>query len=333
MLQEREDAAVKEAGFTYNKSSLIVVAVCVTLSMIFMKTGFLSFFFLVPLGYAVLVSGSLWLIFIAAASVNIVISVLLHLFAANNSSLWMDILYFSAVILLFLWIVSGKNIRTAYRFILASAGGAIAFIIFIWSNRSGTSFNVLLNEMAQLLSSIFVSSSGNQTAVQQVFTPERVLELMTSIVLRGGALVSMFFVFFLNRQITLSVARFFRRQINTFGLIDFFTPSNTVWVFSGALAVVLVTRLLRVEILEIISWNVLTVCVIMFWAQGAGILMYLLAKRPPVFRIIISVIIVVLIFSPLSTIALVALLLLGIIENWLPLRGRRVEKKETINHG
>jgi uncharacterized membrane protein YedE/YeeE len=68
---------------------------------------------------------------------------------------------------------------------------------------------------------------------------------------------------------------------------------------------------------------VLVVCAILFLAQGAGIVLFTLARRtmPPALRLIFNILIIIVIFSPgINTIALVALMFLGIAENWLPLR-------------
>ena len=304
-------------------NSYVMIAVCVVLSMIFMKTGILSFLFLVPLGYAILVSGSLWITFLTAAAANIVLSLFLHTHTADNSSLWMDIFYFTTILLMFCWIMGGRNLRTAYRFLIASAAGAAAFIILIMSNRNDSSFYMVLNEMSELLASVFLSSSANDAAVQQAFTPEKVLEMIRSISLRGGAMVSMIFIFFLNRQITLTAMWLVKKQRYKRSLTKFFAPPVTIWVLSGALAAVLLSSVFRIELLEILSWNVLTVCAILFTAQGAGIVLHLFTRFTPVTRIIVSVLVMVLILSPASVIAIAAVLLLGISETWLPIRVKK----------
>jgi hypothetical protein len=332
MHQEEESVALEEkaagqnniAVNLYRSNYRIIIAVCAVLTVIFMKTGFFSLFFLVPLGYAVLVTGSLWLPFFAAAILNIVVSVFLQIFADNNSSPWMDIFYFSVVMLMFTWIIGGRNVRTAFRYILAASAGAIAFLVFIMGNRNDTSFNLFLVEMSKMLTSMF-SSPANDAAIQQAFSPERLLELIRGISFRGGALVSMLVVFFLNHRLTLTIVRLVKRQQKdrSLGIIQFFAPPNTVWVLSGALVTVVLTSMFRIDFIEIIAWNVLIACGIIFMTQGAGIIMYLLAKRTLVFRIIASLSIVFLIVSPLSTIAIISLMLLGIAEIWLPLRAKK----------
>ena len=310
---------------SYSGSGYAVIAICVVLSMLFMKTGILSFLFLMPLGYAVLVSGSIWITFFAAAAVNIVLSLVLHLNVAHNVSLWMDIFYFTVILFMFNWIMGGTNLRTAYRLILASLAGAAAFIILIMNNSSDTSFYAVLNDMAELLASILANSSANGEAVQQAFTQERVLELIKSISLRGGAFISMLFIFFLNRQITLTAMWLIKRKRHEISFIQFFAPSYSIWMFSGALAAILLSSMVKSELLEILSWNVLTVSAVLFLAQGAGIIMHLFTRFTHVTRIIASVLAMFLLLSPVNTIAIAAVLILGIAETWLPIRIKKVE--------
>jgi uncharacterized protein YybS (DUF2232 family) len=89
------------------------------------------------------------------------------------------------------------------------------------------------------------------------------------------------------------------------------------------LAGVLIARLAGFVIPELAAWTVLMVCAILFLAQGVGIVHFTLTKRPmpPPLRFICNVLIVVVVFSPgINTVALAGLILLGIAENWLPLR-------------
>jgi len=335
MSQEEESFAINQNTGSQDKiilnKNLMVIAVCVGVSMLFMKTGLLTFFFLVPLGCAVLISGSMWYTFLVAAGVNIVLSVLLNLF--NNSTfLWMDIFYFSTIIFMFIWIIGGSSLRTAYRFILGSAAGALAFLFFIFYSRDNAGFNTVMYEIANIFASM-LSSNVNHNEIQQVITANRVLELIKVISLRGGALFSVLIMFFLNRLLTIFVLRFIKRQGNNqikegFGLIRFFAPVNTIWVFSASLALILLTRSLKIEFLEILSWNVLTVSVIFFLAQGIGIVLHHLSGRTPMFRIIVITAIFFITLSPLNTIAFIALLLLGVLETWLPFRRKKLS---TVN--
>ena len=323
---EEEKAGNQNKLSQWNASGVnyVVIAICVTLSLIFMKTGLLAFFFLVPLGYAVLISGSVWITFFAVSGANIIVSVIMNRFSGGNQNFWLDVLYLTIILLLFTWVMGGRNFRTAYRFVIASLAGAAVFLFLIMFNKNDNSFNLILNETAEVLASMF-AASANGAALEQGFTQERIIELIESISLRGGAVFSMFAVLFLNRQITISSVFLINRIQYGRALKQFYAHPFTIWVLSGALAAVLLTSLFRIKLLEILSWNVLTVSVIVFLAQGVGIITHILSKRSLAVRIAVSITACLLIVSPLSAVVLVLLLLLGIAEIWLPMRKLRVE--------
>ncbi|MCL2805519.1 MAG: hypothetical protein FWD26_06240 [Treponema sp.] len=323
MFQEnlREETQNKILG----NSNLIVVAICTALCMIFMKTGFFSLVFLAPLGYAVLVSGSVWITFFAVAAANLVISALLNLLSRSTGNFMMEIFYFSSLFLAYIWAVGGKNLRSAYRFMIAAAAGSLAFFFFIWVSRGDIA--EILAEMSQILSSVLVSSNE----AFEVFTSDRVLEMMQIISVRGGIFVSMLFMLFLNRQLALGALRFMKKDKNIrfLDLDKFVVPSNIIWYLTITLAVVVITSLLRIEILEILSWNVLVAGIILFMVQGTGVVMHLLSKRSSFFRIAFAVLLFFLLISPLGFIAIIALFILGVAENWLSLRKKPLVNSQT----
>jgi hypothetical protein len=318
MIQEEESACAGGSARILRTAPVVTVIICACISVFFIRTGFFSLFYLAPLGYAVMASGSLWLTFSAAAVINTVVSVVSRLIAGNAVPLWLEVFYFSTMFLGFIWIMGGTSFRTAYRFILAAAAGTIAFLVFI-NNRSSDFYSVLKDTAAAILYSSEGEAAG-RSFLQQMLAPEKIQESFKNILLRGGALASVLFIFFINRQISLAAFWFLKKQRKNRGLTAFYAPPYTIWALLCALAFLLLTRQLKLQIFEIAAWNVSAVCVILFLAQGAGVLMHMLLRLAPAFRLVINILIIVLIFSPLSAAAFAALLLLGIAENWLPLR-------------
>jgi len=317
------------AGAGIQKSTIAAVVICAALSVFFINTGFLSLFYLAPLGYAVLTCGSILLPFFVTAIANALILIITHLIISGNSAglWWIEVFYFTTLFLCFAWVIGGSKIprmRTAYRFILASAAGSVAFLIFVLGSSSNSAFNAMLLDLAEVFSSVVVSSNEadavRQSTLQLAFTPENILEMSKNILLRGGAIFSIFLMFFVNRHIALLAARLINKQKNERALAEFFAPYQAIWALSGSIALIVLTRLLRIEALEIIAWNVLVVCAILFLAQGAGIVAFFLSRRTGNFRFFLNIAIIIVAVSPLNTVALAALLLLGIAENWLPLR-------------
>ena len=220
------------------------------------------------------------------------------------------------------------RIRTMYRFIAAAAAGALAFIGAAYAMRDGEGFTALIHGQAEWLASMYVASSGADAArrsfLERTVTPEKVAEIITAVALRGGALASAFFLFVVNRQAALGMARAFRRHRGGGqSLSAFHVPFNAVWVLSLALAAIPLSRIAGAAIPEIAAWNILVLCAILFLAQGLGIALFTLSRRPvpPPLRLLCTILVIAALFSPgINTIALGFCILLGIAENWLPLR-------------
>lgn len=327
------DGVPAETGLVRNQKTthLAVVCVCAFLSVVFLKSGILSLFFLVPLGFAMLAYGASWLPCAITAFLNIAVTVIFQAGRGSFSPLvWINILYFTAVYFGFAWIICGSRIRTLYRLMLASAAGAVLYQ-FEMSAGGDAGYSLI----AEIMSSIMISSSGGADAVthslmREMFTPDKILATIKAFMMRGGAFAALVFEFFISRQITYTALFIIKKQQKNTGLSAFFAPPFTIWVFSGSLAFILLTRLFRVEILEITAWNVSVICAIIFIAQGAGIVMDMLSRRPFGFRTVAVMLVIFLLISPgINAIVLAVLLLLGIAENWLPLRAAKQEKAST----
>jgi len=321
--QETDGSSVAERGRLpgINKYfPLVTSLVCAALSVIFLKTGLLSLFFLVPLGYVIIISGSFMPIFIIATIANITLIIVQSFFKLDISDMLIEMLYLTTVLFGFTWIMGGKFMRTAYRFVIASSVCAVIFLIFINSPNSA-----FFEMFSKTIEDLFGNGADSEIRVKnllftQTFTPARLTELAKMFLLRGGALISMFFLFFVNRQVAISVVSLVKRQKIDRGLAAFYAPANAVWVLSGALATIVLAGIFKMNIFAILAWNVFVVCAIIFLAQGAGILTYWMSLRSNAFRLIINVLIIVVLFSPLNSFAIAALVLLGIIDNWRPFR-------------
>jgi hypothetical protein len=293
-----------------------------------MRAGFLSFFFLVPLGYtaAAYNPALAWFAFGAAACMHGLVSLGLSMYYHTGPvGAVLDMLYFTVMTLGFTWIMAGGffRVRTAYRFIITALAGMLTFFGLAFLTRNEQGLAGLMRSQAEALASAYVASSTADAVWTSLLTPEKILESLTAAVLRGGALISILFHLFISRQAAFAVTRLFRRQHRTGELAGFHTPVNTIWVLSFCLPAIVIARLAGAEIPEIALWNLLVICGILFLAQGGGIALYTLARWPlsPFVRFMCNVLIIVVIFSPgINFLALGGLLLLGIAENWLPLR-------------
>jgi hypothetical protein len=310
----------------------------------------MSFFFLVPLGYAVAVypRQSARKTMAAAMGLNIILAAGFCLFFKSPpASQLVLILYFTLMALVFYWIMAPPEggfsilrIRTAFRLIGASLAGGLMFLLtaFVFG---GPEFGSLFRAQAEMLSALFIASAGADAArysfLTRYVTPERIMEIMKLVVFRGGAVFSCLFLFFISRQAALFLAWIIRRVrpagASSGSLRGFHAPAPTIWVLSLALGLILVSRVLGTELLETIAWNVLTLCVTLFLAQGGGIVLFALSRRamPPALRFLLNLLILLaLIFIPgINAFALGGLVLLGIAENWVPFRAPKSDESSS----
>jgi len=323
------------------KTLLVPVLVCAALCVAMIRTGFFSLFFLVPLGFCAAAFGpaAAWLSFIFAAFGNAMLSIGFSVrYGLGLASAGLETLFFTTLALGFIWIMTGNlpylfsfvpRARTAFRFIAASLAGSAVLLGMIYSIGKNKEFIELFRSQIEAVSSGLAASPAmdpaRQEAVERLLVPERIIETIFSISSRGGALVSMFFMFFISRQTAFILARLITKKQGNFNedLIRFHAPKKSIWVFSFCLLVIVAGSVFSFKHLEIAAWNLLVICAILFLAQGGGIVLHYLSRRPisvPM-RLLCSLLFVFLVFSPgINLAAIAALVLLGIAENWIPLR-------------
>ena len=318
-----------ESSWTRPQRSLITALCCGTLSAFLMRTGLLSFCFLVPLGFiSVVYSGAnAWISWGAAVISNILLTLVLY-FSSGSESLGTGILYFTVLSFGFTWIMNGigaRRGRSLYRFIIASIAGAITLLLVYYDFGNGAGFRDLLRAQIELITSKYISAGGyddtQRSLIENALTPDNILEFITMLMLKGGALVSCFFLFFFSRQVSAVLARFIRGQRPPLPLSAFHAPVRTIWILSTCLGAVIIFHRLNIFIPEIVAWNILIICAIIFLAQGAGIVLYKVRFSSQLGRLGIVLLFCVIVFTPgVNAMTLGILILLGILENWLPLR-------------
>ena len=341
------DAAGKPAALPLpptGKKMYIPVLVCAGVSVILMQTtGLLTFFFLAPLGVCALVFGPVaaWLGAVLAVLGNGIWSAGVSLHSGGLlSNAGLDMLYFAVLTLGFTWVMAGSPprlalppVRTAFRFIAASAAGALVFLAVVFSLGNDEAFSAILRSQIEAIAASYITASGTDAAQQayleQTLTADRVIEIFSMVFSRGGALFSASFLLFFNRQTAFVLARLFRRKGGNVSsdLIGFHAPRKAIWVFALCLPVISLCWIASLEMIEIAAWNIMVMCATMFLAQGGGIVLFNLARRPMsmMIRFIGMVLFVCVVFSPgINVLALTLLILLGIAENWLPLRVPKV---------
>jgi hypothetical protein len=308
-------------------------------SLFMFKSGIFSFFFLVPLGFLSYKYDFriAWVASITAILGNFILTAgtaLMRGFTVSDT-MW-SFLYFTIMVLIFAWITSAGTLGRmpdSMRLMSGSCLASLFITVFFFRVVASPGFLEYTEYFLNNLLSIYPSgSSPVRNAFFESFSAEMVLTTIKAIVLRGGSLVSCVLLFSICRQTSLFLARLFAGKRNTtntrgkrpFGinsLVDYHVPYNAIWVFSSSLILVVLARIVKLEIPEIILWNILVFCAILYFAQGLGIQQFYFARLSPLPRFILGVLFVFLLFSPfLNAILLTGLVLLGTAENWVPFR-------------
>jgi hypothetical protein len=317
---------------------IIPALFCGLLSAILMRCGVFSVFFLMPLGFIALMynSKSAWRACAASVCAHAIIVIII--FFQAGPAFWVtNILYFIVISVGFTWIMAGDRtgrLRAVYRFAISAGAGALALLLIVFNPGSGSGFTEIVGKQAEFLSSLYISLAGSDAAkrsvIEYALTPDRVIEILTQFMFKGGALVSCCMLYFFTRQVSASLVWFIRRRKLTQSLSAFRAPGRTIWALSVTLGTILLFTRMGLKIPEIIAWNLLVICGIIYLAQGAGIVLFRLENRPPLMRFVCVLLFFVIMFSPgINAAGLGFLILLGILENWLPLRKHQESSAST----
>jgi hypothetical protein len=297
----------------------------------------LGFFFLIPMGLTAALwnTGTAWVSVLVAVVSHAAIGLGLSLVVPLASrDFVLDTLYFAFMVSAFVWIIRPPErgpgflrIRAAWRLTLGAAAGVFFFMVIAVSAGENSGFTAFARAQSELLFSLFIDASGSDAArrslLEQHFSPQRIRELMISLILRGGGLASCMVVFYISRFIVLFLAGLIRRGRVWPGLREFRVSPWLIWAFSLALGTVIFARLVKWQTPEIVAWNVLALCALMYLAQGAGIVRHFLTRRPisPGLRLFVNIAVIFAVLSPgLNGLLFGALILLGVAEHWAPLR-------------
>ncbi|MDR2246218.1 MAG: YybS family protein [Treponema sp.] len=244
---------------------------------------------------------------------------------------------------------SPARIPGVYRFVIASCVASLLILPLIASLRQNTGFNGFIRTQAEALSALYTASAGadvvEQSLLEQYLTPDFIIDTLIFSALRGGVMASFMVFFFVNRQLALVLVWVFRRrrrggtgssetlpnshgEMRNFAPVDFHVPSGFIWVLSFSLLAILAGTKWGIAPLEIVAWNGMVICGILYLAQGGGIAAYFVirANLSPFMRLVLKVLLFLLIVSPgINAVLLGCLILLGIAENWAPFRTPKIK--------
>jgi hypothetical protein len=322
------------------RSNLVTALICAAISIGVMHTRALGLFFLTPLGFAVFFNDPRtgWLTALFAFIGNVGVTFML---AQTNggqmvaSTQTYSVLYFGGTAAAFL-LMDGASKKAkdqrfftdktaVVRFTALSIVCGFTYIPLFISMERDPAFLGLLDGIAK--------SVNDSTGVTAGYGIDAVLllDLMRTVVYRGGVILWALVLFGVNRSMALWIADFARRtQARRSGInmeeekkqpgpfFVFRSDFRLIWVFSLALLCVCTGVFLDLPALEIPAWNVFVVCAFLYLVQGAGAASFLLEKAPALLRIVLPIVIIIMTLSPPILAAMFGLLvLIGLVDVWV----------------
>jgi len=326
------------------KRSIIPALIAAGICLFFQRSGFFTLFFLAPLGFVAYRYNFrvAWtaLLFAVLGNALLALGQAAERTIPAGEIIW-PLLYFALIAAIFTWITAAPpgfsaKVPGSMRLMLGSCLGALLFIGIFFRTAASPGFSDYISSMINTVVSMYRSSGSDvvQNALLESLTADVVLNFMKSVILRGGSLIACVLLFFISRQVSFTLARLTHggRGIHSAkmnSLAFFHVYPVVIWFLSASLLLVVLTRMVKFTVPEIILWNVLMFCAIMYLAQGLGILQFFLLRPsiPPFLRLVLMVVFIILLFSPgINAVLLVGVALLGIAENWVPFRAPKTNE-------
>ena len=297
-------------------------------SIFLIRTGFGALFFLLPLGFIGFGWGprTLWSSLLFAISGNSLLTLVLGLsLRIPGIDMLLDMLFYITMAVVFSWIIlplDEKSLEFSGASRLA-AGALICNLVLLglFSRAYQTiEFQELMKSQVQLIASIYGQGS---TETASIFDIDRLMDLLWNFIMRGGALFSALIMLFINRQLSITLIRFFGGPRRDRVFSRFHVHPHIIWLLSFTVILILVSNILNWIMFGIILSNLLTLFILMYMAQGLGIIQFFTMKPgfPAFLRILFPIIFIVLLFSPVINFLLLgSVVILGITEHWIRLR-------------
>ena len=300
------------------------------ISIFFIRTGIAALFFLLPLGFIGYGWGpkTLWSSMLIAISGNCLLTLLLGLsLQIPGADMAMEILFYLTMALVFAWIIlpideTSLSFSGAFRLAI---GSLVCNLVFIWMFTrayNNPELQELLVSQVQFIASIY-SQGGVDSA--PLFEIDRLMNLLWNFIIRGGALFSSLVVLFANRQISIFLIRLFGGPRRDRVFSKFHVHPHIIWLLFFSVFLMVLSNIFNWTICSIILSNVMTLCILMYMAQGIGIIQFLILKPgfPAFLRFLLPVLFLFLLFSPVINLLLLgSIIILGLMEHWVKIRLR-----------
>lgn len=307
-------------------------------SVLMARTLPVSPFFLVPLGVAALLGSRRTGFAVAALAVlfnfaAVVLSAGAAVFA-EPFALASDTAYFAVLVVSFSWAAGRddeagrpRRLGGGARLIASSVLSTVVLFGVLLAARRNEAVVEFFKVQAAAVADAFKAAAGadvvQKSLLERELTAEAVVKTFSDIVVRG-ALVGHVIFFGVSLRIARMVAAFRRPSLRSIGgFLLYRNAPYLVWLLIASLLGVVGAERLGGEAAIALSWNVMLLCVLLYAAQGAAVVMYNLSRPgiPALVRSMIVFAAVLIVFRPgINAAVAVALAVVGVAENWLPLR-------------
>jgi len=296
-------------------------------------------FFLVPIGIVALTRGALPLVLTVFLTVainlfTVFVSIGSEVARINMVSLISDSAYFLVLVSSFSWAAYHNDeserrffSRLSWRFVFAAIGSSLVLFPIILIARRDQSLVAFFNIQAAAIADAFKAGAGSDVVQRSLMEKEMTVESIAktfSLVISRGAVIGHLIFFGVSWRIAFVIASFRLPSLRTRHFFMFFrNDAFLVWVLIFTLIGVMSTKMIGNEIFVAVVWNLLLLCVFLYVIQGMAIVAYNLSRPgvPVMLRPLVVFLAALIIFRPgINAAAAVALAIVGVAENWLPLR-------------
>ena len=321
---------------TPDKAALVPAIIGAVVSLFFIRSGLAVLFFLLPLGFIGYGWGpkTLWPGLFFANLGNCILAFLTGIaLRASGIDIFWDVFYFCVTTVAFAWIIlpfdeKSSRIPGAYRLAIGSFVCAFVFLGLFQRAFDNPSFFESIQGQVELIASLYgLGGAGTQSALFDPAAVEKIIELIRVVILRGGALFTSVLMFFFNRQFSAFLIRLFGGPRRDNAFVKFHVYPSIMWALLFSFLLIMAANMFGWTAPGIFFWNTLVLCVLMYLAQGYGIIRFFMAKPgfPQWLRFLLPVVFIILLLNPvINTVILALVFCLGIAEYWVSFRNAKI---------
>lgn len=243
---------------------------------------------------------------------------------------FIDSVYFSLISGGFVWAVFPRErpvLKLAYRLSIASVSSSLALAVLFVVLRGEQAFDIFIRSQAEMIAETLKAAAGadvvQRSLLEQSLDIDAVARFLSLSVKRGAVVAHALFFAFSWRLSFAIVSLRDKKLREKFSFADFKNDPRVVWLLIGSLLGSIATLRIENEVFSIISWNSLFLCALLYFSQGCAVVIFNL-RRPSIPRLLrpfLAIVGILILLQPgINAFAVIAFAVIGIAENWLPLR-------------